>query len=324
MVGIRSGKKLPNRRGIGVRATPGPPPRPRPVASYPTPSRTEGGRAVLAASRLPGYMHSSAPPEPAMRLATRFRTSLLVSLLVVAVACTIRVIQPAPLAGPAGGGGPKPDSAKKDLPWKPFAEVTKDARVQTGLFTAYLKRESAYLALKPEQLDHDYLMVTELSQGIGELGIDGGSDVRSDLIRFHRSGDHVELWVVNPYATATPNTPMARTVAYSFGNSVAQSFPIASVRDTTNEVLVDLAPFFVSDWADLGAFFQFLSQLPPTPMRPRYADDRVGYFVSAMKNFSRDTAETFFVRYVNRWRLEKKDPSAAVSDPVKPITYYLD
>src|SRR2546426_4098476 len=30
------------------------------------------------------------------------------------------------------------------------------------------------------------------------------------------------------------------------------------------------------------------------------------------------------VRYVNRWRLEKKDPSAAVSDPVKPITYYLD
>src|SRR5439155_5924179 len=286
-----------------------------------------------------------------------------------------------------GGGSHKPDNAKRDLPWKPFAEVTKDARVQTGLFTAYLKRESAYLALKPEQFDHDYLMVTELSQGIGELGIDGGSDVRSDLIRFHRSGDHVELWVVNPYATAIPNTPMARTVAYSFGQSVAQSFPIASIRDTTNEVLVDLAPFFVSDWADLGAFFQFLSQqtpmqgpgpmfdkerssftslhmfptnaeaesrltfrtarsfgldmvpdyrwipvgvhysileLPATPMRPRYADDRVGYFVSAMKNFSRDTAESFFVRYVNRWRLEKKDPSAAVSDPVKPITYYLD
>ena len=310
------------------------------------------------------------------------------ALLVGALACTIRVIQPAPAATPGGGGGgPKPDSAKKDLPWKPFAEVTKDARVQTGLFTVYLKRESAYLALKPEQLDHDYLMVTELSQGIGELGIDGGSDVRSDLIRFHRAGDHVELWVVNPYATATPNTPMARTVAYSFGQSVAQSFPIASIRDTTNEVLVDLAPFFVSDWADLGAFFQFLSQqtpmqgpgpmfdkerssftslhmfptnaeaesrltfrtarsfgldmvpdyrwipvgvhysileLPATPMRPRYADDRVGYFVSAMKNFSRDTAESFFVRYVNRWRLEKKDPSAAVSDPVKPITYYLD
>src|SRR5881396_2170832 len=186
--------------------------------------------------------------SPAMHPMTRSRAPLLLSLLVVAAACTIRVIQPA--AAPAPGGGPKPDSAKKDLPWKPFAEVTKDARVSTGLFTAYLKRENAYLALKPEQLDHDYLMVTELSQGIGELGIDGGSDVRSDLVRFHRSGDHVELWVVHPYATATPNTPMARTVAYSFGHSVAQSFPIASIRDTTNEVLVDLVPFLVSDWVD--------------------------------------------------------------------------
>src|SRR5256885_15696702 len=86
------------------------------------------------------------------------RPALLVSLLVLSGACTIRVIQPAPAA--VSGGGPKPDSAKKDLPWKPFAEVTKDARVQTGLFTVYLKRESAYLALKPEQLDRDYLMVT--------------------------------------------------------------------------------------------------------------------------------------------------------------------
>src|SRR5947209_12043369 len=378
MVGIRSAKScqtdFQNSRAITVRATPdrrGP----------------AGGATCSDPTRGLYGGHVPRRESPAMYRVRPYRP-LALALLVGALACTIRVIQPAPAATPGGGGGgPKPDSAKKDLPWKPFAEVTKDARVQTGLFTVYLKRESAYLALKPEQLDHDYLMVTELSQGIGELGIDGGSDVRSDLIRFHRAGDHVELWVVNPYATATPNTPMARTVAYSFGHSIAQSLPLASVRDTTNEVLVDLAPFFVSDWADVGAFFQFLSQqtpmqgpgpmfdkerssfqslrmfptnteaearltfrtsrnlnmdmvpdyrwiplgthysilaLPATPMRPRYADDRVGYFISAMKNDSRDTAETFSCRYVNRWRLEKKDPSAAVSDPVKPITYYLD
>ena len=150
-----------------------------------------------------------------MRFAIRRRALLLLLPLAAAAACTIRVIQPAPAPAQAAGGSAKPDTSKKDIPWKPFAEVTKDARVLTGLFTAYLKRENAYLSLRPDQLDHDYLMVTELSQGIGELGIDGGSDVRSDLIRFHRSGDHVELWVVNPYVTATPNTPMARTVAYS-------------------------------------------------------------------------------------------------------------
>jgi hypothetical protein len=65
-------------------------------------------------------------------------------------------------------------------------------------------------------------------------------------------------------------------------------------------------------------------ELPAAPMRPRYADDRVGYFVSAHKDFSRDTSESYFVRYVNRWRLEKKDPTVEVSEPVTPITYYLD
>src|SRR2546422_10201731 len=88
-------------------------------------------------------MHSSERRwSSAMRPSTRLVTASAPALpvLVLLAACTIRVIQPA--AAPAPGGGPKPDSAKKDLPWKPFAEVTKDARVLTGMFTAYLKREN--------------------------------------------------------------------------------------------------------------------------------------------------------------------------------------
>ena len=66
------------------------------------------------------------------------------------------------------------------------------------------------------------------------------------------------------------------------------------------------------------------SKLPEKPMLPRLADDRTGYFLNAVKDFSRDTKENFWVRYVNRWRLEKKDPTAALSEPVKPIVYYID
>ena len=66
------------------------------------------------------------------------------------------------------------------------------------------------------------------------------------------------------------------------------------------------------------------SKLPEVPMAPRYADDRVGYFLSAQKDFSRDEKDSFFMRYIHRWRLEKRDPSAAVSEPVKPIVYYVD
>ena len=288
-------------------------------------------------------------------------------------------------SGESGGGGTLPERDRKDVPWRSFSEVTKNARAQGGLFTLYLKRDNNYLSLAPSQLDRDFLLVTQLSQGIGELGIDGGSSVRTDLVRFHRAGDRIELWVINPHFAATPGTPMARAVAYSFGHSVAQSFAIATMRDN-GEILIDLTPFLLSDWADLGSFFQgvanqrklsgsiyldrerssleqiqlfsgnleaevrltfqsnrnlgleaiadyrwipvgvhySLVQLPESPMRPRSADERVGYFVSAIKDFSRDTAETFFVRFINRWRLEKRDPTAALSEPIKPIVYYID
>ncbi len=66
------------------------------------------------------------------------------------------------------------------------------------------------------------------------------------------------------------------------------------------------------------------SKLPDVPMVPRIADSRTGYFLTAKKDFGKDTAESFWVRYVRHWRLEKKDPNAAVSEVVKPIVFYLD
>ena len=66
-----------------------------------------------------------------------------------------------------------------------------------------------------------------------------------------------------------------------------------------------------------------LAALPETPMKPRIADDRVGNFMTVHKDFSQEDS-TFFVRYVNRWRLE---PGERVGDKVRPknpITYYID
>jgi hypothetical protein len=65
-------------------------------------------------------------------------------------------------------------------------------------------------------------------------------------------------------------------------------------------------------------------RLPETPMRPRIADDRVGFFTTTQVDYSRDEKRAAEVHYIDRWRLEKKDPDAPVSDPVKPIVYYID
>jgi hypothetical protein len=65
-------------------------------------------------------------------------------------------------------------------------------------------------------------------------------------------------------------------------------------------------------------------KLPENPMRPRLFDDRVGYFSATQMDYGRDEHRSPQRRYITRWRLEKKDPSAAVSEPVKPIVYYVD
>ena len=65
-------------------------------------------------------------------------------------------------------------------------------------------------------------------------------------------------------------------------------------------------------------------KLPEKPMMPRFFDDRVGYFTTATMSFTHDPYRAERVRYIARWRLEKKDPQAAVSEPVKPIIYYID
>jgi hypothetical protein len=67
-----------------------------------------------------------------------------------------------------------------------------------------------------------------------------------------------------------------------------------------------------------------LAALPETVMAGRPADARIGYFTATHFDFSDDLARTPAVRNVARWRLEKKDPAAALSEPVKPIVYVLD
>jgi uncharacterized protein DUF4953/uncharacterized protein DUF5117/uncharacterized protein DUF5118 len=62
----------------------------------------------------------------------------------------------------------------------------------------------------------------------------------------------------------------------------------------------------------------------PVAMTPRAADERVGFFTSSHVDFSDDLQANPNVHFVNRWRLEKKDPNAAMSEPVKPIVYWLD
>jgi hypothetical protein len=65
-------------------------------------------------------------------------------------------------------------------------------------------------------------------------------------------------------------------------------------------------------------------KLPEKPMMPRLFDERVGYFTIRQTDYGVDEQRAPQRTYITRWRLEKKDPNAELSEPVKPIVYYVD
>jgi Met-zincin/Domain of unknown function (DUF5117)/Domain of unknown function (DUF5118) len=58
--------------------------------------------------------------------------------------------------------------------------------------------------------------------------------------------------------------------------------------------------------------------------RPRLADERLGYFLTAYKDFSDNSSREPFVRYINRWHLQKQIPTAPMSPPVQPIVFWIE
>jgi len=64
--------------------------------------------------------------------------------------------------------------------------------------------------------------------------------------------------------------------------------------------------------------------LPDKPLMARLCDDRVGYFNLSFENYDDDRVSGARRCFIKRFRLEPKDPTAAVSDPIQPIVWYID
>ena len=62
----------------------------------------------------------------------------------------------------------------------------------------------------------------------------------------------------------------------------------------------------------------------PEGYRPRPADPRIGVSGVNFRDYARPFNEGTEVSWVTRWRLEKANPGAAMSEPKTPIVFYLD
>jgi len=178
-------------------------------------------------------------------------------------------------------------------PSQPIARAVADAN------TPAIVRAFNVLVSSPD--DNPVIDVTALLMGeIAEfsprasLGARGMDQSRSYLEKVVSFPENINAQVTQTYTTGAPGT--------------APAGGRAGMRGSSGTIVL----------------FHSLVKLPDTPMQPRLFDSRVGYFTNSTWDFGRDEHRAVEREFITRYRLEKQDPEAAVSDPVKPIVYYVD
>ena len=130
-------------------------------------------------------------------------------------------------------------------------------------------------------------------------------DARNSSFTSVRAADDIAVFSVSAHY-AIPKLPVAPLVPNPMLPQVAPPATLEDVRSLF-----------------LGFVYSF-AKLPDEPMRPRVADDRLGHFTTRKYDFTDDLSPFPDTNYIERWRLEKKDPAAALSEPRKPIVFWLD
>ncbi|MEM7227172.1 MAG: zinc-dependent metalloprotease [Planctomycetota bacterium] len=193
---------------------------------------------------------------------------------------------------------------------------TETAGVQTGDIYAYWKRFDKRLALiEPNyavrstgdlesRKGHERVFTDRviLDVPIATMGPGGGPVIDGDALFVGRAGQFF-----GPM-TMGANPMLARIVK-------AKAFP----RN------IELAFEMPMQGGRLGTLHYSISELPSARgYKPRAADARVGYFTTTYRDIGHPDRDTPYVRYINRWDLQKRDPKLSMSPPKEPIVFYLE
>jgi hypothetical protein len=97
-------------------------------------------------------------------------------------------------------------------------------------------------------------------------------------------------------------------VEYVYENSAPKNFGSDAVTDARNVSIIAQ---------------HSMIEVPDNDYEPRLDDPRVGYFTNKVTDMT-STSVTPYRDQIHRWHLKKKDPSAAVSEPVEPLVYWIE
>ena len=251
--------------------------------------------------------------------------------------------------------------AQDDLP--KAETVLKGFTASSGLFTVHRKGHDVFLEVPAGQLGAPFLLATTVTGGPDYAGYQWSDTVcaweRLDKrlllvereVRYRVKDPRKPMAEVvkrtytdavlhaMPIAALNGQNPVVDAKALFAGNA-SVFFGRLAARLDAQTVQVEKAKTFPQNVelaltlpdrgreGRLTTLAYSLSALPRPEQdryQPRAADDRVGYFLTAVKDFTDDAAGgDRFVRLVNRWQLEKADPSLERSPVKEPIVFYVE
>jgi hypothetical protein len=132
-----------------------------------------------------------------------------------------------------------------------------------------------------------------------------------------------------PFSLDTRNTSFSATKNTNAltGLEVKAHFAVPKLSApsmTPSPVPMPPPPTATPDPRSMFVSFYYSFMPLPEPMQTRLADERVGFFTVARTDYTTDLIIKSKAHLLKRWRLEKMDANAAVSEPKQPIVYWLD
>jgi len=236
-----------------------------------------------------------------------------------------------------------------------------DQKNPKGLFTLWKRDKDAQLLgeLPKNFMGKNYFIALTVSSGDKYAGLQSGDWV----VQWRRYGDRLALIAPNLDIRATGDAESKASVKRLFTDRVlldvsilalgptggpvidldsllvgnASRFFGSSVRISNSRITklasakvfpsnVEVAFEIVGGSGRLQTIHYSFSEVPSVAAgyKPRKADERVGYFTTSFSDLSKYEDDDTRVRYINRWQLQKRDPSLKLSPPKEPIRFYVE
>jgi len=306
---------------------------------------------------------ASDPRGDQMHLYRSLASSAALVALVATAGCASREAPaapaPAPAAQPTAPAAPTGAQARSQSGPRAFSQViTSEARTSEGLFNAHRVGDRLFFEIPREELNRDMMIMARQDEGgFGSMGNRSvrwerhedkihlrtvGFSTRADADRtiFQSVSSQARGNIIASFDIETfgADSSMVIEVTRLFTSNIPEFIQVTGLQgDRTWIESVYSFPENVNVTAvQTGAnapggtpantvkVTWSMIRLPVEPMMPRLHDARVGIQSFAVIDYGRDVPRAEQIRYIRRNRLEKQNPDAELSDPVKPIEYWVD